>query len=154
MNRKFNRAIIKATKETFEAVIGLPIKNATPVDGKINGTNLDTSAIIEVAGKLNGTIALRCSKEVGAQLASNMMGIDIHPGSENMKDAIGELLNMIIGASTSYMRIFDTECRLSAPTIVIGDDTALDMKEIQAAELSHIPFSYEGNELCMDVMLN
>lgn len=154
MSKKINKAIIKATKETFDAVIGHPIRSSTLLDRRVNGRNLDTSVIITVAGKLSGTIAMRCSKEIGAQLASNMMGVDIVPGSEDMKDAIGELLNMIIGASTSYMRFFYSECKLSTPTTLVGEDTDLDVQEIQAPEIAHIPFSYEGNELCMDVMLH
>jgi CheY-specific phosphatase CheX len=154
VNKKLNKAIIKATKETFEAVIGHPIKSSSPVDSLSNGGELDTSVLIRFAGKLSGTITLRCSKEMAAGLASNMMGIEIAPGSAGMKDAIGELLNMIMGASTSYMRICDTDFRLSAPATVIGDDSPFDLMETQDTEIAHIPFFYEGNELCMDVILN
>ena len=76
MNTKLNNAVIKATKETFKAVIGCPVQNSPPVEQPISGQQIETSIIISFIGSVSGAFTMRFSKELGGTLASKMLGID------------------------------------------------------------------------------
>jgi len=59
----------------------------------------DTVAWIEVTGSITGQIIVRCRRELGILLASNLLGIDPEDAQaqEKASDAIGEMLNVICG---------------------------------------------------------
>jgi chemotaxis protein CheX len=154
MDVALNEALIKATKETFKAVIGLGIQNSQPVEKKINGHQVDTSVIISFVGSVSGAFTMRCSKELGASLASIMLGIDIDANSDDMKDAVGELFNMIVGACKSHYASSTDPFKISVPTTVVGGDYTVHIKASSDATVALIPFSCDGEDLSIEVFLN
>lgn len=64
---------------------------------------------IGFTGPAEGELAVRCEAELGADLASNMLGVD--PGDDEAQtkacDALGEMLNVICGNLVT--RLFDEE---------------------------------------------
>ena len=154
MNAAINEAIIKATKETFKAVIGCGIQNSPPVEQKINGQQVDTSVIISFVGSVSGAFTMRCSKELGASLASSMLGMDIDADSDDMKDAVGELFNMIVGSCKSHYVSSTDPFKISVPTTVVGGDYTVHIKASSDATVALIPFSCDGGDLSIEVFLN
>lgn len=154
MNTALNDAIIKATKETFKAVIGCGVQNSQPVEHKINGQQVDTSVIISFVGSVSGAFTMRCSKELGAALASRMLGIQVQADSDDMKDAVGELFNMIVGACKSHYISDADPFKISVPTTVVGGDYTVHIKASPDATVALIPFSCEGNDMSIEVFLN
>mgnify|MGYP000109053900 CR=1 FL=1 len=154
MNTVLNNAMIMATKETFKAVIGTGIQSSTPVEQPINGQQVDTSVIISFVGAISGAFTLRCSKEMGASLASKMLGMEVDPDSDDMKDAIGEFFNMIVGASKGYVESSSDPFKMSCPTTIVGGDYTVHIKATPNATVAHIPFSCDGDELSIEIFLN
>jgi len=154
MNTRLNEAIIKATKETFKAVIGCGIQNTQPVEQRINGQQVDTSVIISFVGDISGAFTMRCSKELGAALASKMLGVEIDPDSDDMKDAVGELFNMIVGACKSYLESKSDPFKISVPTTIVGGDYTVHIKAASDATVALIPFACDGHNLSIEIYLN
>ena len=154
MNDVLNNAVIKATKDTFKAVIGCTILNDSPKEMGINGAQVDTSVIISFVGGISGAFTLRCSKEFGASMASQMLGVDIGPESDDMKDAVGELFNMIVGAIKTYYATDGDPFKISVPTTVIGEDYRVHIKAGPDTKVSLITFKCESGELSIEIFLN
>ena len=154
MNDVLNNAVIKATKETFKAVIGCPIQNDSPAEMKMNGGQVDTSVIISFVGGVSGAFTMRCSKEFGAKMASQMLGIEIGVDSDDMKDAIGEMFNMIVGATKTYYATDGDPFKISVPTTVIGEDYRVHIKAGSDTKVSLISFKCGTDEMSIEVFLS
>ena len=100
MNIRLNEAVIKATTEIMRDMIQVRSTHNPAVEKSINNTKgvcSEVTTIISFVGDISGAVMLKCSKRVGAKIASRLLGTEVHPDSEDMKDAIGEILNIIIG---------------------------------------------------------
>ena len=130
MNIRLNEAVVKATEEIMRDMLRLKISHSPAVEKTINNTNgvcSETTSIISFVGDISGAVMLKCSKQVGAKIASRLLGSEVHPDSEDMRDAIGELLNMIIGSAKTYYSQVDS-FTLSVPTTIVGKDFSLYIK--------------------------
>ena len=154
MNATLNDAIIKAATETIKTVIGCAVQNSPPVEQVINGQQVDTSVIITFVGDLSGAFTMRLSKEMGAELASKMLGVEIDPDSDDMKDAVGELLNMIIGASKLHLNPDSDPFKISVPTTIVGADYTVHIKANPDANVTLISFTCGGDEMSIEIFLN
>lgn len=154
MNDVLNDAVIKAVKETFKAVIGSAPQNSPPTETKMNGVQVDTSVIISFVGEVSGVFTLRCSKEFGAKIASQMLGIEISADSDDMKDAIGEMFNMIVGAIKSFYSADTDPFKISVPTTVIGEDYQVQISAGRDPVVSLIAFTYGSDEMSIEVFLS
>lgn len=92
----------------------------------------DTVAWIEVTGSITGQIIVRCRKELGILLASNLLGIDPEDAQaqEKASDAIGEMLNVICG---------------NLITNFFGVEKTFNVSIPRVADISHIESAPENN---------
>ncbi len=90
-------ALDGAVRETVEAFGDsvLPVPEAAFDEGD---SGVGETLTIAAAGALNGTFILRCSTPAAAGLTELMLGDPGEPGSEDRQDALGEILNMIVGS--------------------------------------------------------
>ena len=137
--------------EMIMAATGKSITNGPPTVAKINGTPAETSVVISLIGGVQGAVTLRCSLELAADLASSMLGTQIAPGSDDMKDAIGELLNMVIGAANTLYAKGREPFKLSVPTTIIGKDYSIHIHAQPDAIVAHLPFTCNGKDLSLEV---
>ena len=78
------------------------------------------SAIIGLAGAMSGTCVLYSGERVALRVAEVLTGIATPNLNDTMKDAIGEMCNMIAGAWKGRLSSLSSECMLSTPTIISG----------------------------------
>lgn len=110
-----------ATKEVFELMLGAELQ---PV--KDDPTSpFDITAMVGLAGQLCGVLTLRCSRETAARMASKMLGTQPPAESQDVKDAFGEVGNMIAGNFKSKISGMADGCMLSVPTVITGTDYSL-----------------------------
>jgi chemotaxis protein CheX len=113
---------IESTIEAFEAVVGLPTKRTSiEVDrtGRITG---ELSAIIGITGNRTGTISLSMSHKLAARLLAEMVGAPPETTSSeaDIRDAIGELLNIIAGGAKNHLSRQGVSLSISLPVIISG----------------------------------
>ena len=153
MQNSLNGAIAMGTRATFEA-IGAGSINAGEATKQPPTLTADTTVIISIVGELNGALAFRCSQQFAATLAGSMLGIEIEPGSEDMKDAIGELFNMIVGAIKRHMTNGSDPFKVSVPTTIIGQDYSVHISAADKADVTYVPFTCSGHELAIEAYIN
>jgi chemotaxis protein CheX len=78
------------------------------------------SAIIGLAGAMSGTCVLYSGERVALRVAEVLTGIATPNLNDTMKDAIGEMCNMIAGAWKGRLSPLSSGCMLSTPTIISG----------------------------------
>jgi chemotaxis protein CheX len=83
------------------------------------------SAVIGLAGAMSGTCVLRSGERTATRMAAALTGIDITSLDDTVKDAIGEICNMVAGAWKGKLPALASSCMLSTPTVVTGTNYQL-----------------------------
>jgi chemotaxis protein CheX len=78
-----------------------------------------------LAGDLCGVLSFRCSNETAGQIAGRMLGTDETTSAECVRDALGEICNMVAGSFKAQVSDVASQCMLSVPTVVSGKDYEL-----------------------------
>ena len=146
MTNRLIDAVIRSAKDTFADMLQIKINSETPVECPINANNGISSeicTIISFVGEVSGALMFKCSKKTAVVIASRMFDEPVKPDSDELKDAMGELLNIIIGSAKSYYSDQNT-FSLSIPTTVVGQDFSLYIKANTGATAFYVPLK-SGN---------
>ena len=112
----------------------------------------DYTAMIGLAGDLCGVLSFRCSNDSAARIAGKMLGTDESTSAECIRDALGEICNMVAGSFKAQLSDVAEQCMLSVPTVVSGKDYELyplvDGLRIQVSK------SFEGALIWMTLDLH
>lgn len=118
----YGRTIDDSVAEVFSLMMGIrcelvddcPIQDAETI-----------SSVIGLAGAMSGTCVLRCGDRTARHIAEALTGIRTESLDEMVKDAMGEICNMIAGAWKGKHSGFASNCVLSTPTVVTGSNYQL-----------------------------
>ena len=154
MNNGLNQAVIKATGEIFKSVLDWSVQSSTPVEKPINASHQEVSVIISFVGTISGAITLKCSGKLATEIASQMLGMDVEEGSDDMKDAIGEMLNMVVGSAKTNYSTGQDPFKMSVPTIIIGEDYTVHIKANNGEKISLLGFKCQNNDMHIEVYLS
>jgi chemotaxis protein CheX len=112
----------------------------------------DFTAIIGVSGQRIGSIAVSFPRESAAALVNGMLGDAVEDLEQDMRDAVGEVTNMISGQARAGIAKAGVSLQASTPSVVIGDKIEIEHKT-KAAVIA-IPFTMPGSsftvEFCLD----
>ena len=110
------------------------------------------TAMVGMAGALCGMVTLRCDDPTAAKLASFMLGGDAASNQSTIRDALGELCNMVAGNFKSKINTLADHCMLSVPTVISGEDYVLETAE--PAEGFNSVLSLEGAHIWVAVVIH
>jgi chemotaxis protein CheX len=106
-----------AVQEVFEIMVGRRLEPGSEAEGLVHG---EFTAMIGLAGSLNGILTFCCGAKSAAQIAARMLAPETSNSDRQVWDAIGEICNMIAGNFKNKLTGLDGRCLLSVPTVVIG----------------------------------
>lgn len=118
----YGRAMDEAVEEVFSLMMGVVC--AVIVDAPIQEPET-ISAVIGLAGAMSGTCVLRGGERTATRMAAVLTGMEMESLDDTVKDAIGEICNMIAGAWKGKLPALASSCMLSTPTVVSGTNYQL-----------------------------
>jgi len=121
MDSSFNigEEIVKGTKDVFSTMLMVDLESETVCKSCTIESNL--TSMIGLGGGIRGMLAIHCPASVATAITGNFLGMDVEEINEDVKDAVGEIANMIAGnLKVSYANI-DMKIELAIPTSIIGD---------------------------------
>jgi chemotaxis protein CheX len=123
-DQRFNQALDSAAAEVFEMMVGTPLGDSDQVTLP---RVADYTAMIGLAGDMCGVLSFRCGTASAAQIAARMLGLgaDEAVSAESIRDALGEICNMVAGSFKAQLSDVAEQCMLSVPTVVSGKDYEL-----------------------------
>ena len=122
MEQRFTKALGSAAAEVFEMMVGIPL---APSDQATLPQTADYTAMIGLAGDLCGVLSFRCRSDSAARIAGKMLGTDETASAECIRDALGEICNIVAGSFKAQVSDVAAQCMLSVPTVVSGSDYQL-----------------------------
>jgi chemotaxis protein CheX len=130
-----------STREVFELMLGCELK---PLEAAPDG-GLDITSMVGLAGNLCGVLSVRSSKESAALMACKMLGAETNKDSQEVRDAFGEICNMVAGNFKNKISGMSEGCMLSVPTVVTGSDYS--MHSLTGSPPLEVGFQFEGKPL-------
>jgi len=130
-----SEALLEGTREVFETMMFMTVEECNELYEGIGGQALLGSITFE--GKMEGCLGLCCDTEAARLVAANMTGSD-DPSDvpdEELADAMGEVVNMVMGAFKARIVESGDDIHVSIPTVVSGAELQNSLGE-QAREVT------------------
>ena len=106
----------RAVEEVFRTMLGVGCEPAEPHEDQGGSV----SAVIGLAGSLSGSLVLQSGEAVARWMAGCMTGAEPDSVDAMVRDAVGEIANMLAGAWKGFDPELSSDCLLSTPTVVAG----------------------------------
>jgi chemotaxis protein CheX len=116
---EWEHLLCKGAQEVFEMMIGVPIEPCADPAPQPPG---EFTAVIGLAGPINGVFAIRCGEKTACGIACGMLGVDENEAKAQVWDALGEVCNMVVGNFKGKTGKLGEASVLSVPTVIHGDD--------------------------------
>lgn len=118
MTAQIVNPLIKSTLDTFDMMMGVTVKRKGLAAGYVADPTEAISAIISMTGDANGLICLHIPTATALGAVKKLIDVDETGVSKVVCDSVGELVNMIAGATKEKLRF---HLKLGLPSIVVGE---------------------------------
>jgi len=122
------RNVDASVEEVFRMMLGIECGRETKsaAAGKESVT-----AVVGFGGLLSGACVFRSAARAAMKIAAMMTGTEFTEIDDTVKDAMGEICNMLAGSWKSKVPELAANCGLSIPAVITGRDYNL---HVQAPE--------------------
>lgn len=109
------------------------------------------TSVVGFGGLLSGACVFRSGSSAALEIAAKLTGMEFEEIDDTVKDAIGEVCNMLAGAWKGRVPDLSANCGLSIPAVITGSNYHI---HVQAPEfkLHHFyrfeAFSFEVTIIC------
>jgi len=107
------------------------------------------TAVVGLGGSLSGACVFRSGGSAACKLAARMTGMEFDAVDDMVKDAVGEICNMLTGSWKSKVPELSARCGLSVPAVITGRDYRLHVQAPQFV-LRHV---YAFDDGCFEVTI-
>jgi len=144
-------SVVAATCEIFETMLMTEITPGQPLRSRDEVFVDGISGLVGMAGCYRGMLAIHCSSRVAKDITGNFLGIDIEEVDDDVKDAIGEMANMLAGSIKTSLSRKGKEIKLSIPSAVGGPEYTLEFQN--SVDQVLMPFSMAGGTFMVELQL-
>lgn len=151
MDVKFINPFLNGTLEVLQKMAFMDAVPGKPYLKKEEAASGDVSGIIGITGDAIGSLALSFSEKCICKIVSNMLGEEHHEVTRDIIDAVGELTNMVSGASRTQLEKMGMAVYAAIPTVVHGQGHTIT--HILKSPSIVIPFSTAAGPFFIDVCI-
>jgi chemotaxis protein CheX len=137
-------------REIFSTMVGMQVAPAQAADTVTKFKDCVT-AMIGFAGSYNGMISVNTPQKLALTIASEMLGMEITECDDDVRDALGEIANMVGGSFKHHFVKDGHEVRLSTPSVMSGDEYVVNTGS--APDTLTLMFSYQEDHFLVSVYL-
>ena len=120
MKAEFINPFLEATISVLKTMAFLEAIPGKPSMKKGNSSVGDVSGIVGITGEAEGSLCITFSKECILFIISQMLGAQLKDINEEVKDAVGELTNMISGDSRRRLQEVGYTFQGAIPSVISG----------------------------------
>jgi chemotaxis protein CheX len=151
MNVKFVNPFLEGTISVLKTMAFVEPTAGKPYLKKDCMARGDISGIIGLTGEAMGSLALSFSESCILRIVSNMLGEEINGINGDIKDAVGEITNMVSGVARKHLEADGFNIIAAIPTVVSGKDHSI--LHVMGGPSIIIPFVIDAGPFVVDVCL-
>jgi len=141
--------LVKGTLDVFSTMIMMEVRPGDYCTGKTQNIDSKLTSMIGLGGDIKGMLAIHCTDSLAKGVTSSFLGMNVAELDEDVKDAIGEVANMVAGDIKISFSEHDQSIELAIPTTVIG--TSFKMSGLFGATRIIIPFTTSFGEFWVEL---
>ena len=111
---------IDATMNVLETMASIKVRPGKPYLKKDKVAKGEVSGVIGLTGEVSGTLSVSFTETSILSLVSNMFGEEMKEMDEEIKDAVGEITNIISGQARQKLEESGRSMRAAIPTVITG----------------------------------
>lgn len=108
----------------------------------------DITGVISISGSYNGSVSITYSEKLILHVVSTMFGEEMTEMNDEIKDAVGELTNMISGQATTKLTELGTSLKAELTDVVMG--TQHPLKHIADRPVVAMSYQTENGDFTME----
>ena len=151
MDVKLINPFIDATMYVLETLASTKATAGKPYVKKNGAAQGDISGVIGLSGEARGTISVSFSEKCIAGIVSKMFGEEITGVDDEVKDAVGEITNMISGQARQRLAQEGRILKGGVPTVVVGKNHSIT--HITNRPVIAIPFESQYGGFSIEVCI-
>ena len=130
-----------SVREVFETMLGVQCRLEDGVNSlPYEKVAVSVTAVVGFGGILSGACVIRCDALAACNIAARMAGMEFDTVDDVVKDAIGEICNMLAGTWKSKVPDLAANCGLSVPAVITGSDYNLHVQSPEFRICQHYAF--------------
>jgi len=149
MKAEFINPFLEATLSVLKTMAFLEPIPGKPYIKKGGAASGDISGIVGITGESEGSLCLSFSKACILFIISKMLGEEQKEINEDVKDAVGELTNMISGDSRRRLQEIGHSFQGAIPSVISGPGH--EVKHITRGPILSIPFTTQAGDFIVEV---
>ncbi len=149
---EFAKKIVETTEEIFNTMIFMEISAEAPLEQGKQALGCHISAMIGLTGGFSAMLGIHCPEAVGLAITGAMLGMEIEEIDTDVKDALGEIANMVAGGLKEKFAAENIDLELAIPTAISGKSYTIASSTRSNRVI--IPFSVEQGQFFIEMKYN
>jgi chemotaxis protein CheX len=149
MDVRYVNPFIQATTHVLDTLAHIATQAGKPFIKKDKIARGDVTGVIGLTGKMRGTVSVSFSEPCILAIVSGMFGEDMKEMNEEIRDAVGEISNMISGQARRKLEEDGLSLSAAIPTVIMGKNHSLS--HFTTYPVIAIPFQTEKGEFTIEI---
>ncbi len=151
-NVQFINPILSAVLNVLSTMAGIEARPGKPYLNKNRTAPHDITGLVGIQGHAAGVISVSLSEKLVLKVVGNMLYEQFDEINEDIKDAVGELTNMISGQARRILSESGMSFKAGTPGVVMGKGEPL--AHIPSAPVLAVPFTCTEGELVVEISIS
>lgn len=148
---KIVRPFLDAVKNVITMMAMVEVAPGKPYMKKDTNAKGDVTGVIGITGDRNGTMSVTFTRGCILTIVGNMLGETISDLNQDVRDAVGELTNMISGQTRQGLEAAGVRLEAGIPSVITGDDHSIS--HISREPILAVPFDTPHGGFTLEVSL-
>ena len=149
MDVRYINPFIESTIHVLQTMSSVTAKVGKPYLKRDETAKGDVSGIIGLAGDVKGSVSVSFKENCILPIISNMFGEEFIELNDDVKDAVGEISNMISGQARQKLELIGRNLKAAIPIVIVGKDHTIT--HITRDKIIAIPFLTDKGEFTIEV---
>ncbi|OGQ94676.1 MAG: hypothetical protein A2521_01515 [Deltaproteobacteria bacterium RIFOXYD12_FULL_57_12] len=120
MSLEFEHHIVAATRDVFGTMLMLEALRGEAIRANSVSFPANVTGTLGMAGDVKGIVAIHCPEITALFVTSSLLGVEVQEINEEVRDAVGEIVNMIAGGIKAALAAEGIKISISIPTTITG----------------------------------
>lgn len=147
---RIGEEIVKGAQDVFSTMLMVDLDSEAAVINQRLPLPSNLSSMIGLGGGLRGVLAVHCPAVVAKAITSTFLGMEIEELNEDVKDAIGEIANMVAGNLKVSFAAEGLDIELAIPTSVVGE--SFNVSGAARAQRVIVPLKMNADPFWIELM--
>jgi chemotaxis protein CheX len=142
--------IIKGIQDVFRTMLMTELAGRELGTEELVSIDSNLTSMIGLGGGLRGVLAIHCPAAVAKAITAAFLGMEVAELDDDVKDAIGEIANMVAGNLKVSCSALGIAIELAIPTSIVGN--SFHVSRISGAQRLLVALRLESGEFWVELM--